>query len=454
MSVEELLSTLWRRRWTVLITVAATTLAAYFVGRSLDEVYEAEATLVVSATGEVGSDFEATDSARVLVRTFAELIQSDGVAARVTEEIDPGEDPDALLGRMSFEPIEDTRLLVVGAEGGTPEGAAALANDYARVFAELATASLASEAQGTVGIADRAVAPEQPVRPTPALYAGVAFVLSLFLGSGLAILRDRLQTRLGTEEEIATAFGMPVLARVPVVSINSAEPLRPSPEPAFHESFKVLAANLDFLPPSERPASVLITSPGPGEGKTTCCAGLARAMAEQGRRVVLVDGDLRRPRLSTGENGSGVGLARLLADDLLLHEGLHETEWENLFVIPAGAAIDNPSTVLRPDALARLLGEAVAWGDFVIVDSPPVLAGPDALLLAREVDGTLLAVSSRRTEHARAATALRQLRRTGTQMVGTILNEVPEADLDYSAYAADAATRGRLGLRSRQRETV
>lgn len=444
MSVEELLSIIWRRRLIVLLTVIVATMATYVAGSSLDDVYEADATLVVSSIGQAGSDFEATDSARVLVRTFAELIQSDSVAQRVVAEIDSEEDPEELLDRMGFEPIEDTRLLIVNAEGSTPAETAQLANDYAEVFAEFATNNLTSEAQGTVGIADRAVAPTQPVRPTPVLYAGVMFVLSVFLGSALAVLRDRLEKRLGTEEEISRDLDMPVLARVPVFSMDPVETVLSSADPSFLEAFKVLAANLEFLPPDERPTNVLITSPGPGEGKTTCCAGLARAMTEQGRRVTLIEADLRRPRLTSGGNGTGIGLARMLAEGQAFESAVQETEVANLFILPAGSALANPSTVLRSDALVRLLGEASAWSDFVIVDSPPVSVGPDALLLAREVDGSLLTVSSRRTQRSRAVTAARQLRRTGTPILGAILNELPEAELDYSSYAPDLRARGRL----------
>lgn len=455
MSVEDFLGILWRRRWLVLLTVIVATAATYAVARSLDEVYEAESTLVVSATGAQGSDFEASESARVLVRTFAELIQSDNVAQRISDDADLGLEPDELLERMSFRPVEDTRLLVVSAEGGSPAAAAELANDYAEGFAEFATDELTAEAQGTVGIADEAIAPIEPVRPKPALYAGVMFVLSLFFGAGLAVARDRLEKRLGSDQELGEDLGMPVFARVPVVAVSEADPLRPSAEPAFLEGFRVLLANLGFLEPGVRPRSVLLTSPMPGEGKTTCCVGLANVVAEQGHKVTLIEADLRRPTLSAEDDGHAGGLVRILTDAIPFEDAIEKTSVPNLFVLPAGVTTTNPSSLFRADRLARLIDEVTAWSDFVIVDSPPVAVGPDAALLAREVDGTLLVLSSRRTVRERAVTAAEQLRRSGTQMLGVILNEVPDPHIDYVSYGVEATSRRRSLLpgRSRRRES-
>ena len=187
MSADQLLITLWKRKWIVILTVLVATLATYVVSRSLPKVYEAEATLFVGNRSNASNDFEAIQSAQVLARTYAELIQSENVAALVADELPGDETAGDLLERTSFSPISDTQLLVVSAEGDSPEEAADLANTYAQTFVEYADAELSAETNGEVSVADEAQPPAAPVRPRPTLYAAVMFVFALFLGAGLAL---------------------------------------------------------------------------------------------------------------------------------------------------------------------------------------------------------------------------------------------------------------------------
>jgi capsular polysaccharide biosynthesis protein len=216
-SADQLLITLWRRKWIVLLTVLVATVATYVVSRQLPKVYEAQATLFVGNRADAGNDFEAIQSGQVLARTYAELIQSENVAAQVAEALPGDETAAEILDRTSFSPISDTQLLVVSAEGDTPAEAAELANVYAETFVEYADEELAAETNGEVTVADRAQPPAAAVRPRPTLYAAVMFVFALFLGAGLALLRDRLDTRLGSEDDLARELGVPVLARVPSI---------------------------------------------------------------------------------------------------------------------------------------------------------------------------------------------------------------------------------------------
>ena len=454
MSLEELLRILWRHRLLVVATALIATLATYIVGRSLPDVYSARASLVVSSEGQAAGDFEATQSAQVLAKTYAELIQSENVAREVAARLPGDESGKELLDDMSFEPIEDTRLLVATAEDGTAVGAAALANTYARVFAEITSESLAETTQGSIALADEAIPPDSPIRPRPGLYAAVMFVLSLFAAGGLAVLRERLASRFGTEEEIGPALDLPVLTRIPMTAIDRGDPLAPSSDPAFVEAFRILWASLEFIAPHDRPASILITSPGPSEGKTVCCAALARVIAEQGRRVTLIEADLRRPRFSANAR-SPRGLTHVLLADAPFEEVVEATDVPDLYLLPAGSTEANPANLLRPNRLGRLLAEATAWSDVVLVDSPPVAVGPDAMLLSRSVDGCLLVISSRRTERDKGVSAARQLRRADANLLGVLLNEV-RVEQPYSAYVPRPGRRRRaadaLGLARRADE--
>lgn len=438
MSADQLLITLWRRKWIVVLTVLVATVATYVVSRSLPKVYAAEATLFVGNRSDVGNDFEALQSAQVLARTYAELIQSENVAARVAEALPGDETAGDLLDRTSFRPVSDTQLLVVTAEGDTPEEAALLANTYAETFSGYVEEELEAETSGEVTLADTAQPPAAAVRPRPTLYAAVMFVFSLFLGAGLALLRDRLDTRLGSEEELARELGVPILARVPSLARRR---LSRSREQRFLEAFRVLRTNLAFLSPQEPLTSVLLASATAAEGKSTSALALARVMAEQGRRVLVIEADLRRPALARMyelTDPALKGLTHHLALGWRFEEVVHETSVPNVFVMPAGAIPPNPSTLLRPEALQQVLVEASEWADFVIVDSPPLSAGADATILAHAVGTVIFVVNHRRGSRAKVTAAIRQLRQTDASIAGLIVNEIAGGE-DYDRYYGDAA---------------
>jgi capsular exopolysaccharide synthesis family protein len=437
-SADQLLITLWRRKWIVILTVLVATVATYVVSRGLPKVYEAEATLFVGNRSDSANDFEAIQSAQVLARTYAELIQSQNVADQVADALPGDETAAQILDRTSFRPVSDTQLLVVEAEGDTPEEAAELANVYAETFVSYAGEELAAETNGEVTLADRAQPPGAPVRPRPTLYAAVMFVFALFLGAGLALLRDRLDTRLGSEEELARELDVPVLARVPSIARRR---LSRSREQRFLEAFRVLRTNLAFLSPEVPLSRVLLASASPAEGKSTSSIALARVMAEQGRRVLVVEGDLRRPALAKMYELDDPGLKGLthhLALGWRFEEVVHETQVPNVYLMPAGAVPPNPSTLLRPDALEHLLSEASEWADFVIVDSPPLSAGADATILAHAVGTVIFVVNHRRGSRTKVTAAIRQLRQTEATVAGLIVNEMAGSE-DYDRYYGEAA---------------
>lgn len=444
MSPEANLSVLWRRKWIVILTALFATVGTYIVSRSLPETYTAEATLFVGDRGQRNNDFEALQSAQVLAKTYAELIQSKAVAARVAGVTPAQDDADALLAKTEFQPIADTQLLLISAEGRSPQAAADLANTYGRVFVTYAADRLAERTQSELTLADEAAVPSSPTRPRPALYSAVAFIASLFLGAALALLRDRLDTRFDDDEQIARELEAPVLARVPSSARRGSDPAQAQ---HFLETFRVLRTNLRFLRPAQRMSRFLVTSAGAGEGKSTTATALARAFAEQGDRVVIIEGDLRRPSLFTllkkpPERPKGV--VQYLVLDSPFDEVVHETSVLNVFVVPAGIVPPNPSVLLQTDGLRRLVDEAADFADVVILDSPPLSAGADASILANAADAILFVINHRNTQRTRAIQAVRQLRQAGGDIAGLIVNQVSRGD-EYDAYyyAASESVKGR-----------
>jgi succinoglycan biosynthesis transport protein ExoP len=435
MSAGQILLTLWRRKLIVLAVVLIATGATYYVAQSLPKVYSSSATLFVGDRNQAGTDFEAIQSGQVIARTYAELIQSRNVAARVAAELPEAVGPDAVLDRTDFKPVADTQLVVITAEGDSPQEAAELANVYARVFTDYAAANLTARTRSEVSIADPARQPGEPVRPRPVLYSAVMLVFSLLLGAALALLRDRLDARLGDDEEISRTFGLPVLGRIP--RARAAQRAQQS----FLENFRVLHTNLTFLRPKQPLTSVLVTSAAPAEGKSTTAFELAQVVGEQGKRVVIIEGDLRRPsltRLMEVEPEPTTGLTHYLALEWAFGEVVHKTPWSNVYLVPASAVPPNPAALLQPGMIQRLLREASVWADFVIVDSPPLSAGADASILGHEVDGVLFVLNHRLTKRRQAIAAANQLRQARAPLAGIVINEVPSREDTYAYYGAPA----------------
>jgi receptor protein-tyrosine kinase len=436
MGVDEFLATIWRGKWIVLLTVLAATLTTYFVADAAPKVYESSSTLFVGDRNAASDDFAALQSAQSLTKTYAELIQSENVADRVASGL-PGRDTGSeVLEKVTFQPITETQLIVLTAEAGSARDAAALANRYAEQFVSYARTNLSSRTRSDISLVDVAQPPGSPVRPRPLLYSAIMLLVSFFLGIGLALLRAQFDRSLGDDEELGRSLDAPVLTRVPTVSTRKFEGAK---EDRFLEAFRILRANISFLSPNEPVRSVLITSAEPAEGKTTVSVALARVLGEQGKRVLIIEGDLRRPALSQSLDLRGEqwqGLAQYLAQSLSLIDVAHSTTIENVWLIPAGATAPAPSVLLQPEPLRRLMDEALEWADFVIVDSPPMSAGADSPILANIVGRVLFVANAQRSRRARVVASVRQLRQAGAHVAGLIVNGVQDggsyAYYDYS----------------------
>jgi succinoglycan biosynthesis transport protein ExoP len=445
MSIDQFLRTLWRRKLTLVMTVLIATATTYVVARSAPKVYAATSTLFVGDRKSALDDFQALQSAQSLTKTYAELIQSRNVADRVAGQLKDGRTGTDLLEGVTFTPISETQLVSITAEGPSPREAALTANQYAGTFIDYARTNLASQTKSEISLVDAAQQPAAAIRPRPLLYTAVALLVSLFLGCGLALLREQFDRGLGDDDEINRELGAPVLARIPAVSARRLEGAR---EDQFLESFRILRVNLAYAAPGRTVRSILITSAEPSEGKSTTALALARVLGEQGQQVLIIEGDLRRPSLSESLEvpGDRPGLAQYLAGGKRLSDVAFTTSIPTVSVVPAGATTPAPSALLQPERLQQLMDEAMEWAEFLIVDSPPLSAGADASLLAHAAGDVLFLVNAQRSRRSKAVAAVRQLRQAGARVTGVIINGVPESGADYGGYGYGDQRRGRNRL--------
>ncbi len=274
-------------------------------------------------------------------------------------------------------------------------------------------------------------------------------LLGLILGVGAAFFLEYLDRTVRTSSDVESLLGVPVLGVIPrlrAVSEGSDERARPTrgvpmvvamdPLDPAAEAYRNLRMNLMFMSTEERPIrTVLFSSPGPAEGKSTTGVNFAIMLARQGQRVLLVDGDLRRPTLHRALDVlREPGLTNLLVGDAQLREAVRPNVLPNLDFLPSGPFPPNPSELLNSKAMAHLLEEVEGRYDQIVIDSPPVLAVTDAAILAVHADGVVLVLRSGETEQRTAERSVDQLRRLGVRVFGAVLNEVSPSSAGESDY--------------------
>ena len=196
-----------------------------------------------------------------------------------------------------------------------------------------------------------------------------------------------------------------------------------NPRSPISEQYRTIRTNLQFSAVDTELQTMLFTSSGAGEGKSTTVANVAVVYAQQGKRVLLIDADLRKPTVHYSFRVDNVkGLSNLLVDNIPFLEVVHETNVENLHVVTCGPIPPNPSELLASNKMERMIEELKQVYDVILIDSPPVLAVTDAQILSALVDGVVLVVRSKQTEIEAAQKAIDLLRSSNAKILGAILN--------------------------------
>ncbi|MFD1851244.1 CpsD/CapB family tyrosine-protein kinase [Oceanobacillus bengalensis] len=208
-----------------------------------------------------------------------------------------------------------------------------------------------------------------------------------------------------------------------------------NPRSPISEQYRTIRTNLQFSSVDNEIRSFLVTSAGPSEGKSMTTANLAVVYAQQGKKVLLIDADLRKPTVHyTFKMDNMSGLSNVLVGDMTLMSAVEPTNVENLHIVSSGPIPPNPSELLGSRKFESMLKEAKEAYDIVIFDTPPVLAVTDAQILANIVDGSILVVRSKRTETEAAQKAIELLKAAKGKVLGTVLNGREKKDHNYYYY--------------------
>ena len=285
-------------------------------------------------------------------------------------------------------------------------------------------------------IIEYASVPDSPIRPQKKRDIMLASLVGLFAGICLAVFQEALDDRFTSVAEASRLLGVPPLARVPVLTGEmKLMPGRGGLNLAS-ESYRSLRANLSFLSIDDPIRTLLVTSPSPGEGKSTTAANLALALALDGKKVILVDADLRRPslhrrlHLAKARGMTDVLLGTATIDDVLLEH----SQCPGLTVLPGGSKPPNPSEMLNSRAFRAFMLQLSQMADIVIFDSSPLLAAADAQIIASQVDSTMIVLDIELTKKAAACEAVALLKQARGNCIGTVYNRVAPANDSYQSY--------------------
>ncbi|MGN7248239.1 polysaccharide biosynthesis tyrosine autokinase [Janibacter anophelis] len=454
-----------RARWRLIVVcVVLAVAAAALLTVTTAPVYEARARIYLSAERSASGDSEQQAGVFVLTKddleTYVSILNTPAVLDPLREELGlaPGHPID-----VRAEVTGSTSILNVTARAADPQEAASVANEVGPQLGEVAgefSTLLKSSGQEVVSTPIQpASAPSRPVSPDPVRNLALGLLAGLVLGLGIALVRHALDTKVRGEEDIRAHSDAPMLAGLPLEasSKRSLVSLEDEPHGRHAEAVRRLRTNLMFVDVTTGRHSFVVTSAMPGEGKTTTAVNLALAMADSGRRTLLIDADLRNPSVARtlGMEGS-VGLTTILLGEAEPHDVIQSRGSAGLDVLPAGSVPPNPSELLGSAPMEALLSRLVSQYDFVLIDSPPVVPVIDAVVIERLTGGLLMVVGINRTKKKDLATALKQLDTVGARVSGFARNFVAGRGADeyrygYHAYEAEVSRDKRRGARARAR---
>ena len=457
MTLRQLLSTV-RKRWGYIVVLLVLTCTAVGVWSKLSEpVYTARASAYFSLNfGQTpGELYQGSNYTQQQIGSYALLATKPIVLDPVIRELGLDTTTDELARSIEAQASVDSVIVEIAASSTSRDRSAELANAVVeRLGAVVRDLSPKLDDDPSVVVTAVAVATPPQYQSAPNTFRNllIAGLAGLFLGLLAALAREHLDTRLRADE--AVPRGVAVLGAVENDRAVGRQPLKISQRTGSqrqriaYETFRRVRTNLRFLD-LERPIKVMVvTSSVAGEGKSSVSLNLADALAAEGRRVVLVETDMRRPKLADylGIEGA-VGLVDVLAGTVDLDAALQRWARDQPFILPSGSIPPNPAELLGSEIMTRLVGELRSRFDLVLLDAPPLLPVADASVVASLADGAIVVVRHGRTTAQQFSRAVESLEAGRARVLGAVFNRVPPPKFwhrrgTYEYYSSKIHTAG------------
>jgi capsular exopolysaccharide synthesis family protein len=405
-------------------------------------LYTSSMQFFVSTTGGASTSevYQGSQFSQQRVTSYARVLDSRLLADRVVERLDLDVSARELTERITSAPVASTVLIDVSLTDTSPDQAQRVAEVLGEEFiervAELETPTGGGDSLVRVAFNELPNLPSEPSTPQTLRNVSLGGILGLFVGAGLAIVRAQLDRSVKSAEEAAVLVGAPVVGTVlRDGELEKRHTVDRKGASRTAEDYRQLRNNLQFLDVDNPPKLIMISSALPSEGKTTAVVNLALALVDAGKRVTVIEADLRRPKVSLYLGMvAGVGLTNLLAGTAELDDVLQYYGDAGLQVVAAGPTPPNPGELLASSHMAELLNKLRDTNDFVLIDAPPLLPVADSSGLAVHTDGVLLSVRYGATRREQLQQAAATLERVGARTLGIILNIVPPKAGVASAY--------------------
>lgn len=450
---------IFRAHW---IAIIAITLAGGLIGVGWafvqPKVYSASASgiLTTGVSTDIGTATVGENYAKSRVKSYIDMAKSTSVAQHVIEDLGLSTKPGELLKHITVTNPIDTATLKVTAEAGTAKNARDLAEAWVGAISvqveDIENANANPDdpvAKSIVSFRtlDSALLPTSPVFPDKKLALAIGLLVGVALAIGYALLRNIFDRRVHSVEEVERETETSVIGTIPFHKgfTNEQRMLETTggndrgekgrEEYAIAEALRELRTNLQFMNIDNPPRRIVVTSSLPAEGKSTLISNLANTIAASGQRVVVIDGDLRRPMVAkTFGLLEGVGLTDVLIGRAQLTEVLQPWGTSGkLYVLGAGKIPPNPSELLASKTLHSIIDDLAAHA-IVLIDAPPLLPVTDAAILAARTDGALVVTRANRTTYDELKAALTNVTKVNGHVLGIIINGVSTKGLRGDGY--------------------
>jgi len=316
---------------------------------------------------------------------------------------------------------------------------------YTMLLEKLQEAKISEATQvGYISLLDSALTPHTTVGPGRKKNIFIGAFVGIFLGIILAYVLDKLDTSIREAEDIETGLGLDVLGIIPDISLNEKKKskenisdeemakkiekqlvIHAAPKSPAAESYRSLRTNIQFSSVKDPIKTLVVVSALPKEGKSTTVSNLAATIAQQGLKTILIDTDLRKPVLHHVFNVDRTpGIIDYIFGNCKLENAIKKTSIENLFILPCGSIPPNPAEIISSEKMNKFKKEITNLYDFVLFDSPPLLAVTDGALLSSEVDATVMVIRAEKTDREAAKIAIKLLKNVNANLIGAIFNNI------------------------------
>lgn len=448
-----------RQRW---MSIVATTLIGLATAAALTLLqtpqYESRAQLFVSVKGGASASdvTQGNAFAEKRVTSYVSLATSPRILQAVADELNMVGGAASLSGKIVAVTPPQTVLIHVSATDTSPEQAARMANAAARQLI-VAVGDVEDVNIVSLSVFEEAAPAPKPSSPRVAVNLALGLAFGLLVGLGQAVFREVLDTRIRNQADVERVVSAGILGTFSKETALESQPLVTQGDPFSlrAESFRQLRTHLHFTNIDGGPQTIVVSSSLQGEGKTSTSVNLAIMLAESGTKVLIVDADLRRPRVAKylGLEGS-VGLSGVLSHSVELEDAIQRWGRDgNLHVLAAGAMAPNPSELLGSPAMERLIKRLESEYEVVIIDSPPLLPVTDPAVLGSMASGVVLVVSADgHTHRAELTQAVANLQSVNARLLGLVINRLEKGDgsqayYDYRPEFIESGKRGKAKKR-------